>query len=55
MQLGEFFGGFSAQALIDRNRLMQNQSADHSRRGISAREIVPLKDTADAALNSCPP
>ena len=48
------FGGFSAQAFADRINDAQGQARGHGRRRLAARQVVPLKDNVDEALNESP-
>ena len=49
------FGGFSAQALIDRIGDARPSCSSPPTADSAAGKIVPLKETADAALKDCPP
>ena len=48
------FGGFSAQALIDRIGDSKSKLLITADGGYRRGKVVPLKETADAALSSCP-
>ena len=48
------FGGFSAEALRDRINDATGEGADHRRRRLPARAVVPLKKMADEALEGTP-
>jgi acetyl-CoA synthetase len=48
------FGGFSAQALIDRIGDSQSKILITADGGYRRGKVVPLKETADAALPNCP-
>ena len=48
------FGGFSAQALIDRIGDSKSKVLITADGGYRRGKVVPLKETADAALPNCP-
>ena len=48
------FGGFSATALVDRIADSKSKVLITADGGYRRGKIVPLKETADAALKNCP-